>query len=424
MSRVDCEQMLEEMSSHLNKELLPFWLNNSRDDVNGGYITHFDENGADTGEDEKSLIAQTRSVLSMSLAHRAGHGEGRCAHHAEHGVKFLIERMWDREHGGFFWTVDRAGNVIIPKKILYGHSFAIYALAEYTRATGDPVGLEYAEKVFDLVQINCTETAYGGYLEMFERDWTLCGPGAGGGDRKTLDVHMHLMEAYTSLYAVSRKELHARKLREVIRIIVERVLSPGGTGIPQFSIDWKQVPHIKFDIVWGWDRYDESGQKASPLDNTSYGHNAEMAWLLLDALNTLGDDIVPYDTIIRSALDHAVQYGIDETYGGVYVEGSHTGPATDQAKEFWQQAETLIGMLDGFLRYHDQRYLQAYTNVHRFVMDTMIHHETGEWWPLLSREGEPIWRHMSHSWKVNYHTVRAAVNTVDQLRQVLDRNLV
>ncbi|MCA1754785.1 MAG: AGE family epimerase/isomerase, partial [Spirochaeta sp.] len=286
------------------------------------------------------------------------------------------------------------------------------------------VGLEYAERVFDLVQINCTETAYGGYVEMFERDWTLCGPGAGGGDRKTLDVHMHLMEAYTSLYAVSRKELHARKLREVIRIIVERVLSPGGTGVPQFTIDWKQAPHIKFDIVWGWDRYDESGQKANPLDNTSYGHNAEMAWLLLEALNTLGDEIAPYDEIIRNALDHAVRYGIDETYGGVYVEGSHKGPATDQAKEFWQQAETLIGMLDGFLRYQDDRYLQAYTNVHRFVMDTVIHHETGEWWPLLSREGEPIWRHMSHSWKVNYHTVRAAVNTVAQLQQVLDRNLV
>ena len=50
----------------------------------------------------------------------------------------------------------------------------------------------------------------------------------------------------------------------------------------------------------------------------------------------------------------------------------------------------------------------------------MIHHEVGEWWPLTTREGEPIWTHMSHSWKVNYHTIRAMAQSIDRLRALLE----
>src|SRR5690606_9880722 len=109
------------------------------------YITHFDENGIDTGEDEKSLIAQTRCLYTLSSAHRAGYGNGKLAEMAAHGVEFLINKMWDSENGGFFWMADRKGNIKNDQKIIYGHSFAIYSLSEYTLATGDPRGIEYAE---------------------------------------------------------------------------------------------------------------------------------------------------------------------------------------------------------------------------------------------------------------------------------------
>ncbi len=152
----------DEAHGHLAGELLPFWLTRCRDHVNGGFITHFDQHGRDTGEDQKSLIAQTRSVFTMSSAHRAGYGAGVCAEFARHGVDFLLDRMWDRQHGGFYWTVDRRGEVQIDKKILYGLSFAIYALSEYTLATGDARGIEYAQATFDLVQRHCADPEHGG----------------------------------------------------------------------------------------------------------------------------------------------------------------------------------------------------------------------------------------------------------------------
>ena len=414
----------DEAQAHLENELLPFWLDRCKDDEHGGFITHFDSEGNDSGENEKSLISQARTVYSMASAHRAGYGHGRCADYAQHGVDFLINRMWDDKYGGFFWTLDRKGIVQINKKILYGFSFAIYSLSEYTLATGDKRGIEYAEKTFDLMQKYAVDTRHGGYFEMFERDWQLCGSGSGGGDRKTLDFHMHLMESLTTLYECSGREVHKRKLMEDMELLTEKFLHPEfATGTPQFWADWKIAPQIKFDIVWGWDRFAEGGQKAHAGDNTSYGHNVEFCWLFLHALEILGEDYNPYEAIFRKNLDNAVKYGIDREFGGVYVEGAHDGPAYDLEKEFWQQAEVMIGMLEGSLLFGEDRYEQAYENVHRFVIDKMINHKVGEWWPLLNREGnKPIWTHMSHSWKVNYHTIRCMIQCIIRLDKLLKKS--
>ena len=413
-------QFKNEAQKHLSEELLPFWLDRAKDNINGGFITHFDKDGNDSGEDEKSMLAQARTIYTFSSAHRAGYGNGKCLEYAKHGVDFLIEKFWDNEHQGFYWTTDRAGNVTIDEKIIYGHSFAIYSLSEYTLASGDPIGLEYAEKCFDLLQKYGADTMHGGYFEMFYRDWTLKGTGTAGGDRKTLDVHMHLMEAFTTLYECSGKEVHKRKLLESIDILINKIIHPEYlTGIPQFTVDWKVAPQIKFDIVWGWDRFSEDGVKSSAEDNTSYGHNVEFAWLLMHAIDIANLPFDDYKNVIEQQYNHALADGIDWEFGGVYVEGSHAGGVTDKEKEFWQNAEMLIALLQASISLDIAKYMPVYENVHRFVFDKMIKHNVGEWLPLLTREGEPIWDHMSHSWKVNYHTVRSMVQSIERMKKLL-----
>ncbi len=422
---IDSKQIsscLEQSKQYLTKELLPFWLDRCKDNEFGGFLTHFDKDGKAGEETEKSLIAQARTVFTMASAHRAGYGGGRCAEYAKLGVDFLIDKMWDDKFGGFYWMVDRQGNVTEDKKIIYGHSFAIYSLSEYTLATGDSRGIEYAEKIFDLLQKYCADTMYGGYFEMFERNWNLCGPASAGGDRKTLDVHMHLMEAFSTLLQCSNESIHKRKLLEDIDILLKRMMHPEfKTGIPQFTIDWQVAPQIKFDIVWGWDRYTESGQKENAGDNTCYGHNIEFAWLFIHALEVMGISIEKYKPMLETIIEHTVNNGIDKEFGGVFVEGPHAGGVYDMEKEFWQQAEALIGLLDACLYFDAEKYWPYYQNVHKFVFDKGINHEVGEWWPLLSRQGEPIWTHMSHNWKVNYHSVRAMVQSIQRLEKLLQK---
>ena len=422
MTKDTIQAARDEARRHLTGDLLPFWLTRCRDDVNGGFITHYDRHGRDTGEDQKSLIAQTRSVYTMSAAHRAGYGGGVCADFARHGVDFLLAKMRDPQHGGFFWTVDRRGNVQSDKKILYGLSFAIYALSEYTLATGDTRGIEQAQATFDLVQRHCADPEHGGYFEMFERDWTRCGPGSGGGDRKTLDVHMHLMEAFTTLYKCTGSADHRRALVEDIEILTRRILHPEyATGIRSSGPTGASRPikSTSSGAGTGLPRAARSPTPATthPTDTTSSSRGCGTRSMCSASRRRRSS---PSWT---AQFDRAVKAGIDDEYGGVYVEGPHDGgPAYDTEKEFWQQAETLVGMLDGCLAFGMNPYWKAYVQVHRFVFDKLVNREVGEWWPLLSRDGNTqIWTHMSHSWKINYHSVRSMIQSIARLETLLAR---
>jgi len=81
----------------------------------------------------------------------------------------------------------------------------------------------------------------------------------------------------------------------------------------------------------------------------------------------------------------------------------------------------MIGMLDACLLFGADRYWDAYENVHRFVMDVVINHEVGEWYPLFDENNRRLWDYMGHAWKINYHTVRAAIQCEQRLAKLLDQ---
>ncbi|MBI4558776.1 MAG: AGE family epimerase/isomerase [Candidatus Hydrogenedentes bacterium] len=417
--RERCEKLLNEVQTHLRDELLPFWLSHGVDQEYGGYLTYLDCNGNPTGESVKTLICQTRMIYTYSSAHRAGFGGGRCLEIARQGVDFLINHFWDEEFWGWYWTTERDGKPLNPSKLTYGHSFAVYALSEYAMASGDYRGFEWAIKTYEILQSLAADNCYGGYYEFMERDWSKKKPGVYGGDRKSYDVHMHLMEAFTNLYEATGKRIYQERTCEIIQLIFKRILHPEfGTGVAQFAFDWTPLRQILFKDVWGADR-DADDQEGRPLNNTSYGHNVEFAWLLIHAIRILGLDLETYKPAMRKVLDHCVQYGIDWERGGVYCEGAHDGPARERNKEFWQQAETLIGMLDAYLVFKDPKYLDAYENVHRFVMDQVVNHEVGEWYPLFDENNNRLWDYMAHAWKINYHTVRSMIQSEARLLKIV-----
>ena len=95
MLKEDIISIKETAQTHLTQKLLPFWLERLKDNDHGGFITHFDQKGNDTGKDSKSLISQTRSIYTLASAHRAGYGGGDCAELAKHGIDFLFANRVD-----------------------------------------------------------------------------------------------------------------------------------------------------------------------------------------------------------------------------------------------------------------------------------------------------------------------------------------
>ncbi|HOZ45949.1 MAG TPA: AGE family epimerase/isomerase [Candidatus Hydrogenedentes bacterium] len=416
-----CQNLLQEVEHHLLEELVPFWLTHGLDKEYGGFLTYFDHNGTPTGETLKTLLCQLRCIFTFSSAHRAGLGEGRFLDLARNGMDFVAKHFWDKEYEGWFWTCRQDGTPENKSKITYGHSFTVYAFSEYAMASGEQRGYDWARKAYHVLQTYVADNCHGGYYEFLERDWRKKKPGVYGGDRKSFDIHMHLMEAFTNLYEATGEPLHRARTCEMVDLIFKRILHPEyGTGIAQFALDWTPLRAILFKDVWGSDR-DVEDSEGRPMNNTSFGHNVEFCWLLNHTIRTLGLDGKPYREPMRKIYDHCLAYGIDWERGGVFCEGPNDGPARERNKEFWQQAECLVGLLDAYLVLGDNKYLDAYENVHRFVMDVGINHEVGEWYPLFDEQNNRLWDYMGHAWKINYHTVRSMIQCRARLKRIIER---
>ena len=60
----------------------------------------------------------------------------------------IIDRFYDTQFGGVYWSIDAHGQPLDTKKQVYAIGFAIYGLSEYHRATADDEALEYAVRLF------------------------------------------------------------------------------------------------------------------------------------------------------------------------------------------------------------------------------------------------------------------------------------
>jgi mannobiose 2-epimerase len=205
----------------------------------------------------------------------------------------------------------------------------------------------------------------------------------------------------------------------VIDLIRRRMLEPqSGTAWMQFTLDFQPLPAILFETQWGRDAEPAAGD-ARALDTTSYGHNVEFGWLLLLACDLLGIPRNEVGDTVLPLFEHCLRYGIDWEIGGVFVDGAMQGPPVDRQKQFWQQAEVLVGMLDALLLTKETKYWDAFKNVHAFVFEHFVVDEVGEWYERLDRDGTPIDDALGHSWKISYHTVRSMIQTVARLDHLL-----
>jgi mannobiose 2-epimerase len=406
------------MRQHLEAGLIPFWVTRAADRALGGYRTNFNERGEALPQPDKYLNTQCRLLWWFARLSRAHPDQPEFRALADHGYDFIFNAFWDELHGGWFWKVKPDGSRLDEGKVVYGQSFALYALAEYALTAGNPRVLQLAEQTFDLLQTQAADTRHGGYLENFDPDWTPSAPGFHAGDRKSLDTHMHLMESFTALYAASQRPLHRRKLLEIVDLIAARMIDPDtGCGLNQFDLAWRPIPAIAIRRTWNAERSGEA--PAEPTETTSYGHNTELAWLMRLALATAGADPAPYLPALRRLVTHALTHGVDWEHGGLFRDGLRGGGPLVLEKEFWQHAECLVGFLDAYQADGDPRCLDALECVWDFVDRHMIVHAIGEWRILLDRHGQPLHTDVGNAWKVSYHTGRAMLECVSRVSRLL-----
>lgn len=410
------------------KRSVKFWLEKGVDRECGGYLVCFDESGELSKSLEvllptdKLIVTQTRMIWGFSAMLRSGMAahygiEERCREAAAQGVEFFINHFWDEKNGGFVWCTDRAGTVTDDGKLTYGQTFAIYALAEYAMATGDSKGLLYAEKTFDCMMKYCIDSARGGYYENMTGDWTRETERDHGGDLKSLDIHMHVMEAYTTLYECSGKEIHKRRLKESIDIILNRMIDyQYGCGCNQFDYEFRPKPARDICHTWNYDR-DAKNANKNPQDTTSYGHNIELVWLLNRAYEVMGEP--PAVAFTQLITTYCIKNGWDRRYGGFYRDGLHDGRVIVTDKEWWQNYEALTGLLDSYVVTGEEEFLEKFFELWEFDSRYFYNEISGESRQLLTAAGKPIISDIGNQWKCIYHTDRAMIECISRIDGIL-----
>ena len=411
----------DELSETLRNGIVPFWLARSLDLEHGGYWTYLDAEGERIPSvGHKYIVTQARLVWAFSRFAGVGAGDpGELLAAARHGFEFLCRAFHDGDRGGWRWCVTRDGTPVDEAKLIYGQAFAVYALSEFAAATGDAFAGELAAATFDDIERHALDGANGGYLENLDADWRPAGGGSAAGDRKSLDIHLHLLEAFGRLSQLTGDPQHRRRLAEVIDVILGHMVDPAsGAGGNQYDLAFRPLSPIVIDRTWVAERPadEEAGQRV--VAETSYGHNLELGWLLAWADSVLDRPGVHADLIVRMAA-HALRWGTDHESGGVYREGPLQGPATDTDKEFWQNAEAMPGFLQAYQISGDERYLEAFLGVWAFARDHLLHPTLREWRTRCTREGVVVAPDLGNPWKVAYHSGRSTVEAIARLEVLL-----
>jgi cellobiose epimerase len=387
-----------QVGEYLFRHYLPFWCGPALDRKNGGWMAWLSNDLKPDRSQPKGLIVNSRILWAFSAAHMA-RPEPVYAEMAERAFDFVMNKFWDAQHGGAFWRLDDTGEVIDDSKKTYGQAFYIYALTEFHRAFGNPAALERAKELFELIERHAHDAKSGGYTEVCNRDWSPAGADArlsekDMNEKKSMNNHLHVLEAYTNLYRAWPEPCVAERLRELIDIFLARILDAHTNHLHHF--------------------FNEQWEVRS--DTYTYGHDIEASWLLCEAAEGLGDAklLARVRAVALPMADVVLREGI--AYDGALCYEGKSGEIIDPGRECWPQAEALVGFLNAFELSGDEKFFAAARRVWDYIENNLVDRVHGEWFWRINPDGQPDSQLPKVSeWKGPYHATRACLETMKRL---------
>ena len=256
-----------EVKEHLENCIIPFW-KALRDDTYGGYYGYMNHSLELDKTAIKGCILNSRIMWFFANAYTTLNDKS-LLEEATHAFEFMKKHCLDYEHGGVYWMLDYKGDPIEDMKHTYNQAFAIYALSSYYAASGNGEALDLAMGLFHKIETTCKDEY--GYLEAFDRKWNpvdnnklsdnkhLCAEGKVA--EKTMNTILHVLEAYTELYKVSKDAEVGRCLEKLLDMSETKVYNKEKRQLEVFF-----NPELQ-----------------SIADMHSYGQEIEAAWLLYRA---------------------------------------------------------------------------------------------------------------------------------------------
>ena len=388
--------LASQVKKELTENILPYWMNKMCS-PDGGLYGQIDGNEVLIPEAPVGNIMTARVLWTFASAYRI-FGNQEYLDMALRAKKLLLEKFVDPEFGGTYWSINADGTPLDTKKQIYAIAFSIYGLSELNRATGDAEALEYAIKLFRSIEDHSFDTEKDGYFEAFTRTWEKIEDmrlsDKDANESKTMNTHLHILEAYACLYRVWKDELLQKRLRGLIEVFEQKITDGNGHLKLFFNDDW----HCGYDIF-------------------SYGHDIEASWLIHEAALVLGDEDVlkRMDTLVPHIAKAALE-GFNEDGSLIYEK---SGDHIDGDLHWWVQAENIVGCFNLWEHFGSAEGLESALKCWDYIKANLIDNECGEWYWSIKADGS-INREEDKAgfWKCPYHNGRMCMEIVERATQL------
>jgi mannobiose 2-epimerase len=381
---------LREVRETLTDNIFPYWLR--LQDPRGGFYGEVASDGTVLRDAPRGVILNARLIWSFAAAYR-DFPQAEYLAAAVYAKDWFLAHFCDPEYGGVYWSVAADGTPLDTKKQLYAQGFAIYGLSELYQTNRDREVLESAVNLYRVVESCFADSENGGYVEALARDFTpLEDMSLSAHDinaDKTMNSHLHLLEAYANLYRVWPDPGLKARVEALLELVGSRIMAPDGHLRLYFRRDWSVLP-----------------------GGLSYGHDIETSWLALECAFALQDpEIISRVRPWALAMGKAGNEGLLPD-GSLRYERLLDG-TYDDSRQWWVQAETVVGNL-WLWKYHGQaEAADTALRAWAYIRDHLIDRQDGEWWWAVLPDGSlDLAQPKAGFWKCPYHNTRMCLQAL------------
>ena len=373
----------------LVNDIMPFWLKNGLDRINGGVYTCVDRDGS-LIDSTKSVWFQGRFAFVCSFAYNTIEKNPEWLAAAKSTIDFIEAHCFDTD-GRMYFEVMADGTPLRKRRYVFSESFAAIAMAEYAKASGD---MSYAEKALNLFKDIRKFVATPGYMEPKYLPTM---------QAKGHSLVMILINTASRIRNVISDPALDQQINESIESLKDFMK-------PEFEALLEMVgPNGEFiDTI--------NGRLINP------GHCIETAWFLLEEAKHRGWDKELTAQAIQ-ILDWSWEWGWDKQYGGIInFRDCRNLPPQDYSQDmkfWWPQTEAIIATLYAYEATGDDKYLIWHKQISEWTYAHFPDSEYGEWYGYLHRDGTVAQPAKGNIFKGPFHIPRMMIKSFDLCKELI-----
>lgn len=372
----------------LIKNVMPFWLTHSKDNLYGGYFSCLDRQG-NVFDTDKFTWLQGRQVWTLSKLYTTVQADPEWLKLAQQGASFLLKHGRD-EHGNWYFSMDRQGRPLIQPYNIFSDCFAAMGLGMLYKSSPRD---EYAQVAYE---------TFTNILKKRHNPKGLYDKGyPGTRDLKGFSIPMILSNLSLELEHI----LDASLVEELTDEVIHEVM----------NVFYHEESGLILENVHHDGQFSDSfeGRLVNP------GHILEAMWFMMDVAVRKNDE-----QLIQKAVKIALRtldYGWDTQHDGIFYFKDIKGHPTQQLewdqKLWWVHIEALICMVKAWQLTGSEACKNWFIKLHEYTFSRFPDATYGEWFGYLNRQGEVLLPLKGGKWKGCFHVPRGLYQVYSTLEK-------